>query len=138
MEIQSVIRLTNQVYHSEVSLGANKLTPAETEAIYNFGAPSVECGGAFGVTGTTGATGTNTYFELAANAKLFPTNFPVKQCFSLLDYPAGSDEPPDAAQRADIWRDAIISRVTTAMRAKRAETISVDVGTTVQTIDTTP
>lgn len=138
MEIKSVIRLSNSLYHAEVSLSDNGLTPVETEAINNFGAPSVECGGAFGTTGSTGATGTNTYFYLPTNTRFFPTNFPVKQAFSLLDFPVGSTYPPNAAQRADIWRDAIVVRLTDAVVAKRAEAVSSDVGTIIQNIDTTP
>jgi hypothetical protein len=138
MEIKSVIRLSNSLYHTEVSLSDNGLTPVETEAINNFGAPSVECGGNFGATGTTGATGTNTYFSLPVNARFFPTNFPVKQSFSLLDYPVGTTYPPNAAQRADIWRDTIVTRLTAAVIAKREESASSDVGTVIQNIDTTP
>lgn len=138
MEIKSTIRLSNNLYQVEVMLGENGLTPVETEAVSYFGQPSIECGGTFGTTGTTGATGTNTYFVLPANAKLFPSNFPVKQSFSLLDFPVGTTAPPNAAQRADIWRDTVVSRVTTAVQAKRAEAASSDIGTIVQNIDTTP
>lgn len=138
MEIKSTIRLTNNLYQAEVSLGENGLTPVETEAITFFGQPSIECGGEFGVTGTTGATGTNTYFTLPANAKLFPSNFPVKQSFSLLDYPVGTTAPPNAAVRADLWRDTIVSRLTAGMQEKRGEAASSDIGTIVQNIDTTP
>jgi hypothetical protein len=138
MEIKSTIRLSNSLYQAEVMLGDNGLTPVETEVINYFGQPSIECGSAFGTTGTTGATGTNTYFDLPANAKLFPSNFPVKQIFSLLDFPVGTTAPPNAAQRADIWRDAVVTRITEAMQAKRAEATSSDIGTIVQNIDTTP
>lgn len=138
MEIKSTIRLTNNLYQAEVMLGDNGLTPVESEVISYFGQPSIECGGEFGTTGTTGATGTNTYFELAANSKLFPANFPVKQSFSLLDFPVGTTAPPNAAQRVDLWRDTVVSRITTAMQAKRAEAASSDIGTIVQNIDTTP
>jgi hypothetical protein len=138
MEIKSTIRLVNDLYHSEISLNDNGLTPVEIEAINNFGAPSVECGGSFGTTGTTGATGTNTYFYLPANPKFFPTNFPIKQSFSLLDYPVGTTYPPNAAQRADLWRDTIVTRTTSAMIEQRAKAVSPDVGTVIQNIDTTP
>jgi hypothetical protein len=74
MEIRSTIRLTNNLYQAEISLGENGLTPVETEALSQFGQPSIDCGGSFGVTGTTGATGTNTYFTLPSNAKLFPAD----------------------------------------------------------------
>lgn len=138
MQIESTIRLSSSSYHSEVSLIS--LTPVEEEAINHFGAPSVECGGEFGTTGTTGATGTNTYFILDDNSRAFPTQFPVKYSFSLLDYPVGTTAPPNAAQRADIWRDAIIARVTTAVQETRASSASgaTGLGTTVQVIDTTP
>lgn len=138
MQIESTIRLSNNAYHSEVSLIS--LTPVEEEAINHVGAPTVECGGAFGTTGTTGATGTNTYFELDSNSRAFPTQFPVKYSFSLLDYPVGTTAPPNAATRADVWRDAIISRVTTAVQDARSESASgaSGLGTTVQVIDTTP
>jgi hypothetical protein len=138
MEIKSTIRLTNNLYQAEISLGENGLTPVETEAITYFGQPSVDCGGEFGATGTTGATGTNTYFTLPANSKFFPSNFPVKQSFSLLDYPVGTTLPPNAAQRVDIWRDEVVSRLALAMQNKRGEASSSDIGTTVQNIDTTP
>lgn len=137
MEISSTIRPVNNVYHSEVSLGEGGLTPVELEALQNFGAPSVECGLGFGTTGTTGATGTNTYFTLAANSRVFPTQFPVKQSFSLLDYPVGTTAPPNAAVRADTWRDTIISRITAAVQSKRSG-LSSNIGTSVQVIDTTP
>ncbi len=135
MQIESTIRLSSNTYHSEITL--NSLTPVEEEAINSFGAPTVECGGEFGTTGTTGATGTNTYFELDANSRAFPTQFPVKYSFSLLDYPVGTTAPPNAATRADVWRDTIIERVTTAMQETRAYGAS-GVGTTIQVIDTTP
>jgi len=138
MEIRSTIRLTNNLYQAEISLGENGLTPVENEALTRFGQPSIECGGAFGTTGTTGATGTNTYFTLPANAKLFPANFPIKESFSLLDFPVGTTAPPNAAQRADLWRDTIVSRITTGVQEKRAESASSDIGTIVQNIDTTP
>jgi hypothetical protein len=138
MEIKSTIRLTNNLYQAEIALGDNGLTPVENEALSRFGQPSIDCGGDFGVTGTTGATGTNTYFTLAANAKLFPANFPVKESFSLLDFPVGSTSPPNAAQRADIWRDTVVSRITAGVQAKRDESASADIGTIVQNIDTTP
>jgi hypothetical protein len=138
MEIRSTIRLTNNLYQAEVSLSENGLTPVETEAISYFGQPSIECGGGFGTTGTTGATGTNTYFNLPSNPKLFPANFPVKQSFSLLDYPVGTTAPPNAAQRADVWRDTVVTRLTTGMQEKRGEAASSDIGTIVQNIDTTP
>lgn len=138
MEIKSVIRLTNSLYQVEISLSENGLTPVETEAINNFGAPLIDIGGAFGVTGSTGATGTNTYFTLPTNDKYFPNNFPVKQSFSLLDYPVGTTMPPNAAKMADVWRDTVITRLTDAVTAKRAEVASSDVGTTIQNIDTTP
>lgn len=138
MEIRSTIRLTNNLYQAEVDLGTNGLTPVESEALTRFGQPSISCGGEFGTTGTTGATGTNTYFILSDNDKLFPSAFPVKQSFSLLDYPVGTTAPPNAAQRADTWRDTIVARITTAIQAKRAESASADIGTTIQNIDTTP
>ena len=138
MEIKSTIRLTNSLYQAELSLGENGLTPIETEALAQFGQPSIDCGGEFGVTGTTGATGTNTYFTLPANAKLFPANFPIKESFSLLDYPVGTTAPPNAAQRADLWRDAVVVRITAGVQEKRAESVSSDIGTIVQNIDTTP
>jgi hypothetical protein len=138
MEIKSTIRLTNNLYQAEIALGENGLTPVETEALSQFGQPTIECGGAFGVTGTTGATGTNTYFAIPANAKLFPSNFPIKESFSLLDFPVGSTAPPNAAQRADLWRDTVVSRISTGVQGKRAEAASSDIGTIVQNIDTTP
>jgi hypothetical protein len=138
MEIRSTIRLTNNLYQAEISLGENGLTPVENEALSRFGQPSIDCGGAFGTTGTTGATGTNTYFTLPANAKLFPANFPVKESFSLLDFPVGTTAPPNAAQRADLWRDTVVSRITSGVQDKRAESASSDIGTIVQNIDTTP
>jgi hypothetical protein len=138
MEIRSTIRLTNNLYQAEISLGDNGLTPVETEALAQFGQPSIDCGGSFGTTGTTGATGTNTYFILPSNAKLFPANFPVKESFSLLDFPVGTTAPPNAAVRADLWRDTVVSRITAGVQAKRAESASSDIGTIVQNIDTTP
>lgn len=138
MEIRSIIRLTNNLYQAEIALVEGGLTPVETEALAQFGQPSIECGGAFGVTGTTGATGTNTYFTLPANARLFPANFPIKESFSLLDFPVGTTAPPNAAKRADTWRDTIVSRITAGVQDKRSEAASADIGTTVQNIDTTP
>lgn len=87
MEIRSTIRLTNNLYQAEISLGDNGLTPVETEALAQFGQPSIDCGGSFGTTGTTGATGTNTYFILPSNAKLFPANFPVKKALAFWIFP---------------------------------------------------
>ena len=138
MEIRSTIRLTNNLYQAEISLGENGLTPVENEALSRFGQPSIECGSSFGVTGTTGATGTNTYFTLPVNARFFPANFPIKESFSLLDFPVGTTAPPNAAKRADTWRDTIVARITTGVQEKRAEAASADIGTTVQNIDTTP
>lgn len=137
MELKTDIKLVNNIYHAVVGLGDNGLTSAETEAINSFGAPYVSCGGEFGTTGTTGSTGTNTYFTLDSNDKLFPTNFPIKQTFSLADYPEGTTAPPAASKRANTWRNAIVDRVTAAVIAKRAVS-SLYIGQTVQTIDTTP
>jgi hypothetical protein len=135
MQLETTIRLSSGVYHSEVTLLS--FTPVEEEAINNFGAPTVECGAAFGVTGSTGATGTNTYFELPANSRAFPTQFPVKQSFSLADYPVGTSGPPNAAVRANVWKSTIVTRITAAVESKRSES-ALYIGTAVENIDTTP
>lgn len=142
MELRSVIRVSNNLYQGEISLDTNGgvstgLTPVETEAINNFGAPAVDIGGDFGTTGTTGATGSNTYFHIPNNVKYFPTNFPVKQTFSLADFPMGTTAPPNAAVRINVWATEVIARITTAVQEKRAES-SLYVGSTVFNVDTTP
>lgn len=137
MELKTDITLVNNVYHAAVDLGGNGLTSAEAEAINSFGAPYVSCGGEFGTTGTTGATGTNTYFTLESNDKQFPTSFPIKQTFSLTDYPEGTTAPPAASKRANTWRNTMVERITAAVTAKRAVS-SLYLGQTVQIIDTTP
>jgi len=138
MEIKTVIRQLNNAFHAEVALSENGLSPSEAEAINQVGAPYVNCGGEFGLSGTTGATGTNTYFELADNYKYFPTNFPVKQIFSLTDYPYGTTAPPNAERRAIVWKDAVVLRTQDAVRTARETAGSTAVGTIIQNLDTTP
>lgn len=123
MRISSSIILIDGVYNATVDLFSGGFTPVEAEAVYQHGEPSVECGGEFD-------DGDALTFTLADNARQFPSQFPVKQRFSLEDY-------EDAAARAELWRSTIKTRLDTAITTLRTISVS-NTGEEVANLDTTP
>lgn len=124
MQTRSIIQLVDNVYTAEVALDTNGLTPVEKDVITKYGEPTISCGGEF-------TDGVDLTYTLATNDKKFPSQFPVKQSFSRVDY------PDDAYDRADLWIETLKTKIDTAVTALRAipETL---VGTTVSNIDTQP
>jgi hypothetical protein len=112
MEIDVRIDLINNVYHVQVGLtdsaSGKPLTPVEAEAFQRFGEPLVQIGGTF--------TAGELSFTLPADARRLPSQFPVKQAFSLDDY------PDDAGDRATAFRNTMETRLIAARDAALAET----------------
>lgn len=103
MELNCDVRLTGGVYHVEIGLGSvAPLSPVEQEALQRFGEPVVECGGTFGEGDSS--------FTLPAVQRRLPSQFPVKQMFSLADF-------EDANARAVLFRDTMITRLTAVRTA---------------------
>lgn len=121
MRITSSIILIDGVYNVTIDLASGGFTPVEAEAVYQHGEPSVACGGEF-------TDGDDLTFELSASDKKFPSQFPVKQRFSLEDY-------EDAAARATVWRDTIKTRLDTAITTLRNISVGA-VGEEIDNIDT--
>jgi hypothetical protein len=124
MQVVTSKALINSTYRIEIALEEDGLTRLEDEAIVAFGEPTVACGGTF-------EYGDDDSFDLPDNDKSFPSDFPVSESFSLVDY------PEDADLRADAWKTAIITRLTDAMKDLRS-TPSGETGREVLNINTTP
>lgn len=103
MEIETRIDQIGRVFHVQIGLTkapvGTPLTPAEAEAFRQKGEPLIACGGTFG-------TGEDA-FSLPAEDRRLPSQFPIKQLFSL-------DDHDDAATRASTFRSAIEDRMETA------------------------
>lgn len=107
MQIEVYIRPLNNLFEVQIGLAGTPeegLTPVEREAFRNFGEPLIECGGDFD-------DGDGLTFSLPSDARRFPSQFPVKQLFSL------SDEA-DANDRAVLYRTTIETRLVTARDAQ--------------------
>lgn len=105
MQLLHSITLIGAVYHVQIGLGpglgdAPSLTPREQEAIRQFGAPVIDCGGTFG-------SGEGS-FDLPTDERQFPSGFPIKQLFSTQDY-------EDAAERATLFRSTVRTRIVDGM-----------------------
>jgi hypothetical protein len=124
MEIVSYIKLVSSNYEVEIDLAPDGLTPVEEAAITNFGEPVIPTGGTF-----TRASPALT-FTLPESDRKFPSQFPVKASFDIADN-------ADANARAVLFRDKILERLTTHVRAVR----TLAAGTTgkdITNINTTP
>ncbi len=121
MRISSSIILIDGVYNVTVDLVSGGFTPVEAEAVYQHGEPTVSCGGEFD-------DGDALTFTLADNDRKFPSQFPVKQRFSLEDY-------GDAAERAELWRSTIKTRLDTAITTLRNISVA-NTGEEIANIDT--
>jgi len=124
METIATIRLVNNAYHVEVNLADEGLTPVEKEVIAQYGEPVIAAGGTFN-------DGVSLSYDLNANDRKFPSQFPVKAIFSRADYPS------DANARAVLFRDQIRSRIDTAITALRNNSAGT-VGKDIDNEDTTP
>lgn len=123
MRLNTSITLVDGVYHVSVDLAdTNGFTPVEQEAVTQFGEPTIACGGSFDDGG--GLT-----YTLDTNDKLFPSQFPVKEKFSTVDYPS------NANARAVLWRDTIKTRIDAAITTLRSKTVGT-VGEEIANIDT--
>jgi hypothetical protein len=120
MQIKSSITIKDNVYHVEIDL--DKFSPAEEEAVAQFGEPTIACGGEF----------EDPDFTLADDDRKFPSQFPVKQRFGVEDYESASDI-------AVAWRNAVKDRLESGMEAVRLSAASPGVvGLEIDIIDTTP
>ena len=128
MHLYSSITLINNTYHVQVGPrileGTSAFTPAEQEALAKAGEPVVEVGGTF--------TDSPLTFTLSEEDRLFPSQFPVKQLFSL-------DDDDDAGDMAVLFRDTIKTRIEAAMESARTAAIADTVfGSEISDINTTP
>ena len=106
MKINSHIDIISDRYHVQVDVLST--SAHEEELINYFGAPLVEVGNSFSGTVTRPDTTTVTVnFELPANQKRLPFDFPVKQVFDLND-------DPESDAKAKVFMDEIVNRITTA------------------------
>ena len=112
--------LDRGIYSVDISLAPNGFTPVELEAIQKFGEPLITCGGTFSQEGLT--------YTLPTNDKYFPSQFPVKQRFSLSDF-------EDAYTRAILWKDTVKTAISNAVINKRGMTVEL-VGEEIVNIDT--
>ena len=126
MKIHSSVELVSDTYLATVGIQA--ISPVEEEAIARFGEPVVEVGGTFTGSLTRPGAGapTDVSYVLPARQYSLPTNFPVQQAFSLLDY-------VDADVRAETFRTTILARITAARSALLARVANY-VGETLSTI----
>lgn len=119
MHIQHSITLVSGVYKVEIRLAdnpadGNALTGEETDALRKFGEMSVDAGGEFDdLEGLS--------YTLPNNVMSLPSQFPIAASFSLADN-------ADAGDRADLFRNTILDRITIAHTALLAKT-SVELGT---------
>lgn len=103
MQIEVYIRPLNNLFEVQIGLAGTPeeaLTPVEREAFRNFGEPVVDCGGEFD-------DGDGLVFNLPTDERRFPSQFPVKQLFSL-------EDNADANDRAVLYRTTIEQRLVTA------------------------
>jgi hypothetical protein len=107
MKIRTSIDLVANAYHVTVEIPA--LSVLEQELIAQFGEPPVATGGSFSGSATRPGDGapTSTSFTLAERDCTIPTEFPVKQVFSLDDF-------ADADVRATVFGTTIASRISAA------------------------
>jgi hypothetical protein len=78
MKLATEIYEINGSFHVEVGVtDVNPFTPAEAEALKNFGEPAVNCGGA--------VTADEVTITLPPNFRRFPSQFPVKAIFAVAD-----------------------------------------------------
>jgi hypothetical protein len=122
MRLNQFIDLAGGVYYVQIGVSGDRgITPKEQDALNKFGEPDVDVGGSFdGSTCTESELHSVGVFSFGPDVIKFPSMFPVKQCFSLVDYPS------DANKRARIWQEIVTNRITTAMTT----TVGSFVGTT--------
>jgi hypothetical protein len=127
MKIESSIEIVNDVY--VVQIGVPSVSPVEQEALNQFGDPTVDVGGEFEGTLTRPSGGDPVSVSYTLPNKLYqlPSTFPVQQVFSLEDY------PDDADVRAEVYRQIVIARITSARVSLLAKVPSW-VGETVNTL----
>jgi len=108
MKIDSSIEIVNDVYVTQV--GVPSVSPVEQEALNKFGDPVVDVGGVFTGTLTRPSGGDPVAVSFTLPSKLYslPSTFPVQQAFSLADYPEEADV------RAEVYRQTIVARISSA------------------------
>lgn len=126
MKIKTTIDLVANTYH--VAVGIEALSPHEQELIQQFGEPAVQIGGT--ISGSATIPGdqnpTSVSFTIPTETRTIPTEFPVKQVFSL-------DDNANAGLRAAVYRTVIESRIASARTALVAKAANF-VGETVTTL----
>jgi hypothetical protein len=102
MEIETRIDQCDNAYSVQIGLAncpEDALTPVERQAFQAFGEPVVDVGGSF--------SGEDLSFTLPSDQRRFPSQFPVKQVFSLADN-------SDANARAVLYQTTIQARLVAA------------------------
>lgn len=124
MRLEITRNLVQRRYHVEIRVPASgAFTPVEQEALRRVGEPVISCGGEF-------TDGDAITFTLGTNDRKFPSSFPVKQVFSLID-----DE--NAGDHAQVWETVMKERITEGMRTIRAVLAASD-SSSIADIDTSP
>jgi hypothetical protein len=110
MEIEVFVKPVNNTYEVQVGLSREpgSLTPVEVAAFLNFGEPLVDCGGSFD-------NDAGCAYTLPTDQRLFPSQFPVKQIFSLVDF-------GDAAIRANLYYTTLQTRLAAARTTQTNKT----------------
>lgn len=122
MNITTNIGLVDGIYSVDISTGNDVFTPVEQDVVSRFGEPLIECGGTFSTEGGP--------FTLDSLTRYFPSQFPVRQRFSIADH-------GDAYYRAISWKETVLTRITDAIVALRTNAI-LQIGVEVHNISTTP
>jgi len=100
MQIRKTVRLVNGIYHSEVSLGDNAISPTESQAIAQFGPVTIDSGGTVIANAQT--------VILPARVTGIPDGLPIKQTFALAD-------STQAEALAHAWAETIKDRISVAL-----------------------
>ena len=122
MNITTTVGLADGIYSVDISTGSDVFTPIEQDAVSRFGEPLIECGGTFTLDALN--------YTLDSLTRYFPSQFPVRQRFSIADH-------GDAYDRATLWKTTILTRIVTAITTLRGNTIT-QLGTEVHNLSTTP
>jgi hypothetical protein len=110
MTTKKEIWLSAGTYWAQVDLerAGEGLNPHEQTRLKQFGLPIVECGGEFEL----GDESPEEIFELPSDSRIFPEQFPVKQCFPISAY------GENAAIMAASWAEQVTDRVVSGVAEK--------------------
>jgi len=122
MNITTTVGLSGGIYSVDISTGADVFTPIEQDAVSRFGEPLIECGGTFTLDALN--------YTLDSLTRYFPSQFPIRQRFSIADN-------ANAYDRATLWKNTILTRIVSAITTLRGNNIT-QLGTEVHNLSTTP